>query len=101
MLLIVGRSESDVVHAAASQVCPRSIGPLDHPYRGPRTPVPDLEGHHLARALHDLVYLPEAENFGEDPRGGVELAHRKVDGPETPDPHRLRNRAVLPGNPAR
>src|SRR5918994_2902263 len=100
MLLIVGRPESDVMYTAASQVGPRRVGIFDHPYGRPRTATPNLEGHLPATALRDLANLSEAEHLGEDPRGGIQLSNRQVDGPETPDPHLPRNGALSPRNTA-
>src|ERR687897_2768122 len=100
MLLVVGRPESDVMYTAASQVGPRRVGTFDHPYGRPRTATPNLEGHLPATALRDLANLSEAEHLGEDPRGGIQLPNRQVDGPETPDAHLPRNRALLPRNTA-
>src|ERR671910_1252042 len=100
MLLVVGRPESDVMYTAASQVGPRRLGTFDHPYGRPRTATPNLEGHLPATALRDLANLSEAEHLGEDPRGGIQLPNRQVDGPETPDAHLPRNRALLPRNTA-
>src|SRR5829696_8600806 len=100
MLIVVGRPESDVMYTAASQMYPRSVGTFDHPYGRPRTATPNLEGHLPATALRDLANLSEAEHLGEDPRGGIQLPNRQVDGPETPDAHLPRNRALLPRNTA-
>src|ERR671921_2748662 len=100
MLLVVGRPESDVMYTAASQMGPRRVGTFDHPYGRPRTASPNLEGHLPATALRDLANLSEAEHLGEHPGGGIQLPNRQVDGPETPDAHLPRNRALLPRNTA-
>src|SRR5215211_6894934 len=101
VLLVIGRPESDVVHAAATQVGPRRVGTFDHPDRRPRTSVSDLEGHLLASVLGGISHLAEAEYLGEDPCSGIQLPDRQVDGPETPDPHLPRDSALLPRNPTR
>src|SRR5829696_3479659 len=100
MLFVVGRPESDVMYTAASQVGPRRVGTFDHPYGRPRTATPNFEGHLPATALRDLANLSEAEHLGEDPRSGIQPPNRQVDGPETPDAHLPRNRALLPRNTA-
>src|SRR5215204_7022086 len=88
------------MHTAASQVGPRRAGTFDHPHSRSRTSVSDLEGHRPATALRDLAHLSEAEHLGEHPRRGIQLPNRQVDGPETPDAHLRRNRALLPRNTA-
>src|SRR5918994_2914432 len=88
------------MHTAASQVGPRSAGTFDHPHRRPRSATSNLEGHRTAPTLRDLANLSETEHLGEHPRGGIQLPNRQVDGPETPDAHLPRNRALLPRNTA-
>src|SRR5215203_6508067 len=100
VLFVVGRPESDVMHAATSQVGPRRAGTFDHPHRRPRTATPNLEGHRPATALRDLAQLSEAEHFGEHPGGGIRLPNRQVDCRKTPDPHLSRNGALCPRNTA-
>src|SRR5215211_115871 len=100
VLLVARCPESNVMHTAPPEVCPRRAGTFDHPYCCPRPPVSHLEGHRLAFVLRGLSYLAEAENLGEDPCGGIQLPDRQVDGPETPDPHLPRNRTLLPRNTA-
>src|ERR687897_1516229 len=88
------------MHTAASQVGPRSAGTFDHPHRRPRSATSNLEGHRTAPTLRDLANLSETEHLGEHPGGGIRLPNRQVDGPETPDAHLPRNRALLPRNSA-
>src|SRR5688572_29077624 len=84
------------MHTPASQAGPWRVGTFDHSHRRPRTSAADLEGHRLASVVYDLAHLSEAEDFGQNPRRGIELPNRQFDGPETPDPHLARNGALFP-----
>src|SRR5215217_3549309 len=100
MLLVVRRSERDVMHAATSQVGPGRVGAFDHPHRRPRTATPNLEGYRPTPTICDLAHLSKAEHLGEHPGGRIRLPNRQVDCCKTPDPHLSRNGALCPRNTA-